>query len=683
MPGSHLFLFSFLAAHRVTAAQMSLAVLFGLTCTAINVWLIYKERMAKHQQIQPDPVVLESIEPVPTIERPRSKTLGFDNPNWVYGHQQQQAILQQRQQQDVQVHPELAMVDMENGSGPMRYATIRRAAPISSNIQSVGLSMDQRYPPTARIGKSASFRVDLEQHQRRNRPTAGIHRSKTMRETSFTTNENEGNYNNNTFANRFQPGRPDGPSALGFVHDALTIMEDDPDAGESPPPTPPPDEKEEPMVHQTPTPPPPPRLPVVRHNIRTSDRIVLRVESFRGVESKGRPLRPIARNQNVKRVSSSTQTDLSVLMKNSSALITMQRNTNNRRPNSSQKFTGSPIAISEIPASNEITESTTATTDAGQQVQLSPVESSSGYSSPRGTDDSKSSSPEPASLQNPQQSGSSTISSGNVTIIQIEPLIEQQIPVEIQEPSRMVEATYATPRKRSERSNSASGMIPTTKTPPPPSVFRVSIQPHQQQLGKPLAVNRSVSFHHMSQSDRRSVYNHEWLQHPSSGLRREDDTNTVPMMSIPRPALRMVPRYVSPSPTSSSSSTHGRRRHPSGSSLNRSTSVYLAMSEIQRKLDVLQLISNNSTPNGTPQRHIVPVHNQQSPDQDYSYYNATAAQRPSSSSSGSGRTRRVSSSSKLDWNNDPLDSSAKTLAYLSELEQLARHWRTQLLYKVT
>ena len=69
---------------------------------------------------------------------------------------------------------------------------------------------------------------------------------------------------------------------------------------------------------------PPARLPAVRHQVRSSDRIILRVESFRTMQSS--PARtstppapavqrphPVRNNTYVKRVSSSTQTELSVL----------------------------------------------------------------------------------------------------------------------------------------------------------------------------------------------------------------------------------------------------------------------------------------------------------------------------------------------------------------------------------
>lgn len=557
---------------------MSLAVLFGLTCTAINVWLLYKERLARYQETTLDPVVLESIEPVQQIQhgdlqRPRSKNktagLSFDNPNWVYGnggsHVQQADIPSQSDHQMV--------IAKTEGVSPMRYATIRRGAgPI--NVQSA-LSLDHRY----RLNKSASFRHESEQQRRR--PAAGVHRSKTMRETSFcTSNEPQ----THTFAHRFQqPGSTEGPSALSFVHDAIT---EEPPRRSSPSPTVAAAvsesiQEEETEIHEIrpATPPPPPRLPVIRHNVRSSDKIVLRVESFRS-SPVGRPPRP-SRNPNVKRVSSSTQTDMSVLMKSTALVAAQQRNIAVKRTNASQKFPGSAVAV-------ESPDSPSKSSVGNQSAQLSPVGSSSGYSSPRGgTDDSKSPTPEP---DNEISTG------GNITIIQIEPppLIHRQPEAIHQYQDKMVEAMYAIPRKRSHRSPSFANVIPTP--PPPPSTpmgFQINIQQHPI-VTKPAQVSRSVSFHHMSQADRRAFYSHEWLQHPAATTAMVDvvtKTNShsspvPPVISIPRPALRMSPqqRYVSPSPTSSSSSTAGRR-HRSGSSLSRSTSMYLAMSEIQRKVE--------------------------------------------------------------------------------------------------
>jgi hypothetical protein len=135
--------------------------------------------------------------------------------------------------------------------------------------------------------------------------------------------------------------------------------------------------------------------------------------------------------------------------------------------------------------------------------------------------------------------------------------------------------------------------------------------------------------------------------------------------------------------------------------------MYLAMSEIQRKLDLLQVLDARHHI-AVPSGDVVPVHresryidnNQRNYDD---YYSASPSHHTvERESSRRTRSRSNSSSSRQQQQlppqppppppppppplpavdlNDSLDS-AKTLAYLSELEMLARHWRTQLLYKV-
>lgn len=693
--------FLFVPAHRVTAAQMSLAVLFGLTCTALNVWLLHKERLSRHEEAPP--VVLESVEPVPAQQpgepRPRSKAssngkptgLGFDNPNWVYGtSESNQAgplkVGKSPQQQQPEQIPAIAAASSSEKPTEcgtiMRYATIRRATITSIHGALLPDRPHIQDPPQRpqRLNKSASFRFESEQLRR---GSAIVHRSKTMRETSLTSN---------TFAQRFQARGSDGPSALSFVHDA--ISEEPPQSLA---------EKcsiqqvvEQRAVVPSNVPPPPPR-PATRpppiHSVRSSDRIVLRVESFRGSAAMHQPGRTGGRQptgraagrSNVKRVSSSTQTDLSGLSNSSRHQSQQQRGNNGSKRSSvgsghSSKYSGPSLVV----ASDEHS------AGSGQPPQLSPVESSSGYSSPRGTtDESKSPTPEP-----PVSAVAS--SSSNITVIHIEPPPLYHLHPDMQEerqqePKRVVEATYAIPRKRSERNNSGTSPItpatPTKATPQLENIRCVSIQKQQQpqsSTNRPATfINRSVSFHQMSQSDRRAVYSQEWLgiqqQHPGSSL-EVLTTSQSPQVTIPRPALRMSPSpnlyhqqhphyMTSPSPTSSTTSSMTGRR----SNLNRSTSMYLAMSEIQRKLDILQVLTNSNRPQ---QHQVVPVHHQQhnrQPDDYYSQHYHT--HRPSSKRSHSRQ------GVPTDWSNDSMDS-AKTLAYLAELEQLARHWRTQLLYKV-
>ena len=130
------------------------------------------------------------------------------------------------------------------------------------------------------------------------------------------------------------------------------------------------------------------------------------------------------------------------------------------------------------------------------------------------------------------------------------------------------------------------------------------------------------------------------------------------------------------------------------------------MSEIQRKLDLLQVLDSRHHI-AVSSGDVVPVHreshynnnNQHNYDE---FYSANPSHHTNERDS-SRRTRSRSNSSNRQQQqpppqppppppppppplpsvdlNDSLDS-AKTLAYLSELEMLARHWRTQLLYKV-
>ena len=648
---------------------MSLAVLFGLTCTALNVWLLHKERLNRHhQEAAPAAVVLETDDTVqPSAadqQRPRSKistngkavNLSFDNPNWVYGTTEAQIPAVTQQQSDGAHHPANETTKAhpaDPGATMMRYATIRRAT-IASSIQPT-----DKPNPSRRLNKSASFRVESD--QLRPGPVASVHRSKTMRETTASS----------TFAQRFQPGgSSEGPSALSFIHDAIAD-ESRPKTHQVETPVAQPTKDESPSTAAPPLPPP---RPVIRppltsrtQNVRSSDRIVLRVESFRGApgqQQPGRNLvrtgRPAGRNA-VKRVSSSTQTDLLIISKSAA-----QRN--KQRPAAAGlKYSGPSLVVTNSE------DQQLSVAGGGQPAQLSPVDSSSGYSSPRGTtDESKSPSPEPAAT------------ASNITVIHIEPppstfrhpseSKEEDTPDRRRE--RIVEATYAVPRKRSERNSTTSPISPPATT--SGQNFRVSIQ--KTLPTKPaaaLSINRSVSFHQMSQSDRRAVYSQEWL-----GMQ----TASPLPVTIPRPALRMTPspnhyqhpRYItSPSPTSSATSsvTTGRR----SSNLSRSTSMYLAMSEIQRKLDILQVLSNNSRVQQPPPPHMMPGVHQA--DADYSvYYTAAAAAYPPHRPSSSKRSNSSrSAAAPTCWSSDSME----TLAYLSELEQLARHWRTQLLYKVS
>ena len=137
----------------------------------------------------------------------------------------------------------------------------------------------------------------------------------------------------------------------------------------------------------------------------------------------------------------------------------------------------------------------------------------------------------------------------------------------------------------------------------------------------------------------------------------------------------------------------------SASTVGRSSSVHLAMSEIQRKLDLLQMVGANLPTGATsaPSGDLVPVHAPSSPHgmDPHGTYDPREAMYtlPSRSSASSGHRRKSRKSSNSPSAalmavspvadlSDGADS-AETLAYLSELEMLARYWRTQLMYKVS
>ena len=792
---------------------MSLAIIIGVVCTALNFWLMYKQRKSYKDPAIEAGQSLQSNRTVTidhaasgagstasmvgsTLHRPRKISVrgvspaGFDNPNWVYG--ENGGSSNSGGSQGVLLHPEPENLSRprpvsvsvisdggRGGSSTTRYATIRRAPSILMALPpELHHNHFTHQTPSRPIHlKSASFRFGGERDPttlRQSRAAAKVTRSKTMRETTFMTSSPCHNVKHpamfetttqHTFAQRFQSSL-DGNSALSFVHDitgeededegnggisvaSTAPMADSSFAVDSPPPKIPirstkvengmqttieadvmqqeDDDDDDDDEEEA----PPARLPAVRHQVRSSDRIILRVESFRTMQSS--PARtstppapavqrphPVRNNTNVKRVSSSTQTELSVLKPTSG--------------NNHNNFGSSPVGQGQqrmkrlalqqhqqYQSSNTIVKpsggsTSQVTTETATMPQISPVESSSGYSSPRGTE-SKSPTPEPtigSGQQNHQESsapGTSTPAPVNVTVIQIDPNptvanhnSKNNNNKEFQ--PRITDVTYAIPRKRSER-GTPTGHNESTSTTPDQS-FQVSIQ------SKP--VSRSVSFHHMSQAGRKAVYGNEWLN-ASSLL-----GNHLPplgVMSIPRPALRSNShqRYTSPSGSSRRSSSVSnnnvsnagvtqQHHHPSGSSLSRSTSMYLAMSEIQRKLDLLQVLDSRHHI-AVSSGDVVPVHreshynnnNQHNYDE---FYSANPSHHTNERDS-SRRTRSRSNSSNRQQQqpppqppppppppppplpsvdlNDSLDS-AKTLAYLSELEMLARHWRTQLLYKV-
>ena len=130
-------------------------------------------------------------------------------------------------------------------------------------------------------------------------------------------------------------------------------------------------------------------------------------------------------------------------------------------------------------------------------------------------------------------------------------------------------------------------------------------------------------------------------------------------------------------------------RKPESVSVERSASV--AASEIQRKLEFLQRAEQAIASRTSP----VPVHDcahfepysdsgYQDEDQSWSSINRSASDALSLSEDVP--VRRKSSirppGLALAQEVDALNST-QTLAYLSQLEDLARHWKTQLMYKVS
>ena len=681
---------------------MSSAVIVGVLCSVFNGWLLNKQRKELNSnstelQAQSQPVIAQPLAPV----APAAKTTsthriisGFDNPNWVYGDNNNQQI---------HLHPEptMAMASAEGTEAKssssssrqmaisiiatpersaMRYATIRRAPSIMTSLP---MTKQITFTTSGRNQiKSASFRLDPKGGQRgqRTHPALSIQRSKTMRETTFTVAAapSPPPPSAHTFGQRFQSDL-EGMSALSFVHDSVE-EEDETQINDLAPPQLAAAKAKQPTAAPPPPPPLPPPPPpppleveaVQRRNLRKSDdRIVLRVESF--IRNKPIPvpgtLDRLAAAGKAPRVSSSTQTELSVL-----------RGSTVSRSNTGKRSTiGSAIKVSvKTPPMTNLP-------------QNSPVESSSGYSSPRSTE-SKSPTPEPSSdvmtmNLKPGRDYNNTGGIGdvhaNVTVIQIDPSSNNCNPVtRISKGSiRKEEAMYATPMKRSERNAVTTCPLATQTETPGAGAFRVSIQ------SKPAAtIHRSVSFHQLSQSGRRAVYSNEWLNGPPPSQHNQG-------MSIPRPALRVahiqqhhqqqqLQGYTTlPSGAALRRTTSQRQLHPqqlvagNSNNLSRSSSMYLAMSEIQRKLDLLQVLT-------AARHHLTPVHGD-----DYSTLSNADQQRRKNGNSRNNRSSTATSStlktslSAADLLDDSLDS-AKTLAYLSELEMLARHWRTQLSHKV-
>lgn len=684
------------AAHRVTVAQMSLAVIVGVVSTVLNVWLLYKQHHAcdTTELDGSDACQISLNQTMTSVNtgtlRPTGKgkpSAGFDNPNWVYG-EEKGSVRSQQQQHRTTSRPGTSVsvisdgVRTDGGNGVVRYATIRRAPSILN-----ALPADQH---ARRHLKSASFRMEGERNLLRahRASSAAVSRSKTMRETSFSAPHYArfADGPHHTFAQRFQSSA-DG--ALSFVHDVTTEEEEAAAAESSVISIDPPvasakvsngAQTSAIMEEETSDDDGPTELPVVRRQVRSSDRIVLRVESFRTVQSCGIPVRAptaplqrphVVRNSNVKRVSSSTQTELSVLKPVSVGLVAAQQ----------QRMQKRPLPQTSYPTLKNGS-STTAQTTTNNHSQVSPVESSSGYSSPRGTE-SKSPTPEPK--QHEQQldrdgSDAANQDPANVTVIQIDPnppATKKEAPQYVLAP--ISEATYAIPRKRAERKTTATspGLARNQVVTPPhrDADFQVSINT------KP--VHRSASFQHMSQAGRKDYYSNEWLR---AGALLENQ----PVMTIPRPMLKgsHQQRYSS----AVSRRHHGdgdHRSSSSGSSLSRSTSMYLAMSEIQRKLDSLQWLGPRAA---AVRNEMAPVHRASYSSND-EYYTSSGYSRHSEAPR---RNRSRTSSRQMTAPlpapppppaANPLEldetiDSAKTLAYLSELEMLARHWRTQLLYKV-
>ena len=413
--------------------------------------------------------------PATSLDGASTLQISFDNPNWVYGESERVQLNPSGQGKAAtpagRDSPFLLMktyriprasISVISDTVPMRHATIRRAPSIIHSLPDNFSSMRDQL-------RSSSFRT-----VRSERPRAAlVQRSQTFKETTFTGRSFESSL---SFAQRFHPSQ-DSRDALSFVHDGREIREiselrdtEEEVRQEEEKPI---NEEEKPMKRVTSVQTSRSDLieeededqeederdeeeePVrASRTVRNTDRIILRVESFRTLPpsipsryqmDRGSPVGSTPRpgqlsraptHRSAPRVSCSTQTELSSLKSSNSAGSSAPVLDDRSLPSFHQ---AAPPAGDKMAAQSG-------------ELQLSPVESSSGYSSPRGTE-SKSPTPEPFSgdgnatvtqgkaLNSSAPSGDNVKPHINVTVIQIEPN---------RDTSRLASdtATYAVPRKR-------------------------------------------------------------------------------------------------------------------------------------------------------------------------------------------------------------------------------------------
>jgi len=637
-----------LQAYRVSSVQMGASILIGVICTSLNLWHLYRHQNAacKWKSVECNSRTVSrrssSIHSSrkTTCSSSRRLPTGYDNATWVYGDDSN----------GVSSHPQpsgggifVTATSHQSPSGgqypnqmkaAVRYATIRRAASIIPSLPDNFTTMRNQV-------RSCSFRVDQQPH-----PVATVQRSNTVSQVPIpAASPTMG------FAQRFKFNPQPLQSDMSFVHDGLDSATDKATEQLS--------IRDEvisaiKLAEAGKKPPLPPTVPT--SYVRNCNRIVLRVESLRtppatAVErspsSVGLPVlihkRPV---RNIKRVSSSTQTELSVLKRKVSTVPSQQSGHLIKRLIPLEKHWStaddcSPkaLALTEVaPLMNS---------PSLNSMQMSPgysVGSSSGYSSPRSSE-SKSPTPEPLA----HAADLSAQSSLNVTVIHIDPS-PTNTKIWTKEIRQGVNGVHQT--------NQMDHSTPIRAIPSKP-------------------VSRTVSFQHKLQPSAGTksspLPNDNWIY---SSL--ASDYVRSPIIPIPRPVLRYANcdnRYVF-------------SRKPESVSVERSASV--AASEIQRKLEFLQRAEQAIASRTSP----VPVHDcahfepysdsgYQDEDQSWSSINRSASDALSLSEDVP--VRRKSSirppGLALAQEVDALNST-QTLAYLSQLEDLARHWKTQLMYKV-
>ena len=665
-------------AYRVTNVQISAAILLGVVCSGLNLWRLYRSH--HYTVTQPSGIVTVSeLEASKVVRRSstirstkKNKSSGaFDNANWVYGDENNADLQESEDISFPSVADEMKLAPEAN---IMRYATIRRAASILPRIPDNFSAMR-----THNQVRSSSFRRDLAP-----RPVATVQRSKTIHEVASPTESCR-----NGFAQRFQSSREPYTSDLNFIHngfDRLEVHDPSNSYRESMP------EKLKEEVLQTTDEEkeeirsePEERQPLpIAKQAHSSNRIILRVESFRAQPTfpvrvverfpsavgdpvavhKARPVR------NINRISSSTQTDLSVLRGDPSAF---QRSKVVKRLIVPEPNHPAPALLHYNPPTINT-------------MQVSPgysVGSSSGYSSPRSTG-SKSPTPEPHMYRN-------VLEGSNVTVIQIDPNPAEDLHRGL---SCILDADSIPERRY--------GTVNRQK-------FRVKIQPKHGSSN----IGRSVSFqnHHLPPTGKKSsaVLTNNWIYSSMAS-----DHIRPPIIPIPRPVLR----HNSGRYTSSSTSTtlprrapqqrpapkvHEKADHNSTPNTEPSASAYMAMSEIHHKLEQIHASNElaHSRVSSAPVHGLYPLEPfgdsgyQEEEEEGQEWFSPRRIIPPPGITADptlglNSKNSYYSSADKVDQADakDAKDQTEEiidpdlTLAYLNQLEDLARHWKRQLMYKV-